>query len=73
MLLEAVVVAARRQACFGGILLLTQFSLLHSILGHCCPPAAALFHLSYCCGSGMKRCIIDALEGGGDGFNVGHS
>ncbi len=21
----------------------------------------------------MKRCIIDVLEGGGDGFNMGHS
>lgn len=73
VLLEGVVVEAGRQACFGEILLLTQFSLLLSVLGHCCPPAAAQFHLSYCCSSGMKRCIIDVLEGGGDGFNVGHS
>ena len=56
---------------FGEILLLTQFSLLHSIVGHCCSPAAARLYSSCRCGSGMKRCIIAVLAGGGDGLRWG--
>lgn len=53
-------------SALGKILLPTQFSLPHSISGHCCLQACrSSAPLSYLCGLGMKPCIIHALEGGG--------
>lgn len=66
-------VEAGRQACFGEILLLTQFSLLHSISGHCCLSAClpqlspTVIPLRLRDEAMHHRCF------GGWGLNMGHS